>query len=96
MIELPQSPNRDKNQERYGGGALDETECAVCAKPIKNDKITAEIHVHGGWGAVVTEDEAAAMRGTAAEGGDMGMWPVGSDCLRKHPELKPYVQVPAK
>jgi hypothetical protein len=27
---------------------------------------------------------------TQDPGGDMGGCPIGSDCLRKHPEFKPY------
>jgi hypothetical protein len=25
-------------------------------------------------------------------GADLGCYPIGADCLRRHPELRPYVQ----
>ena len=69
----------------------DETPCCVCGRGIKNAKAAGMIHMHnGGWYAV-TETEAAKLKVTMP-GGDLGFWPIGADCLRRHPELKPYVQ----
>jgi hypothetical protein len=41
---------------------------------------------------VVTPAEAAVIIAREGERGDLGCYPVGPDCLRRHPELEPYVQ----
>ena len=68
--------------------------CIICGKPVNidtNPKTVPWIHDHNGGGCAVTETEARALD----PGADLGWWPIGSDCLRKHPELKPYVTVGA-
>lgn len=86
MIEIPTSPKRTANEDRYGhpGG---KTPCYICAKPIANERIRHMIHVHCGGGMAVTEEEAAKLD----PAGDLGGQPIGPECLKKHPELKPYV-----
>jgi hypothetical protein len=44
------------------------------------------VRLHGGGLLIVTEEEAATM----AENEDLGGYPIGADCLRRHPEVKPY------
>lgn len=60
--------------------------CVVCGKAVTSARRKM---VRMWWGTVlVTEAES----GTLDAGGDMGYYPIGSECLRNHPELKPYVQ----
>lgn len=85
MIEIP--CNRDFNEQfdrsqkngRY-------QPCVVCGRICTNPRFM--VHVHGGFSVLVREDEVSGLQ----EGADMGMYPIGSNCLRQHPELKPYVQ----
>ncbi len=80
MIAIPMHADFSENRERIKGDTLP---CVVCGRACKNP--VWMLHLWGGNDAV-TEDEASTLNPNA----DMGMYPVGSDCLRKHPELKPY------
>ena len=85
MINVPQYEHFSvKGRGRW---SADSTPCYICAKPIREDRIKYMLHIHCGGGVAVTEAEAA----TLDEAGDLGCHPIGADCLRRHPELKPYV-----
>lgn len=85
-IELVRSPNFSRNRER----STDTLEhCAVCGKNVK--KPVNYIHLFYG-DTVVSEVEAQRIILADDDGGDMGFFPVGNDCLRQHPELKPFIQ----
>lgn len=67
-----------KNQSRIKPGQL---ECAVCGRgiPLEKGKM---IRIGGGGSTFVppNQDDGPA---------DMGFYPIGPECLRKNPELKP-------
>lgn len=86
MMKIPHHKNLLSNLERFPA-KHGEHPCCVCGKPVKRPFKLA-VHEHNGGGYIVTEEEAAAL----ARNADLGLQPIGSDCLRKHPELKPYVQ----
>ena len=86
MIELPRSVNYGVNQDRYPCRG-NQYECIVCGKPV-NVPAKSIVRVHDGGSAVVTNEEAETLDANA----DLGMHPVGQDCLRRHPELKPYIE----
>jgi hypothetical protein len=69
-----------------------EEACVVCGRPIRIAGHPFFVWVHAGGGVAVTEQEgrglAAAGHGTASR----GYRPVGVDCFREHPELRPYVR----
>jgi hypothetical protein len=46
---------------------------------------------HNGGSDAVTEEEGTKLNAEGREGADLGNQPIGTDCLKKHPELKPYV-----
>jgi hypothetical protein len=83
MIEIPMSPHYGKNLQTWN--SADALPCVVCGKTVRNPK-----HYVHFWTAAyaVMESEVPSLDVS----GDMGHYPVGSDCLRQHPELKPYVQ----
>lgn len=83
MITIPYHKDFQKNQEKAG----DLLPCVVCGRGIKA-KNPRMVHVHDGGASIVTEDEAAKLNPNA----DMCFFPIGPCCLRKHPELKPYIQ----
>ena len=84
MINVPTSDHY--SIKSHGRHPNDSIPCYVCAKPIREDRIKYMLHIHCGGGVAVTEAEAA----TLDEAGDLGCHPIGVDCLRRHPELKPY------
>lgn len=83
MIAIPYSPNFTENMQRRNTNT-DALPCAVCGKSVTQPRYW--VHVHCGGAYIVTEEEAAELD-TAA---DMGFFPLGSDCRRKHLELRPY------
>lgn len=81
MIKVPYAPNRDKPCP------LDADPCIICGRGIRKDRIRHWVHIHGGGDYIITEDEATNLDDPA----DLLFHPVGPDCLRRHPEIKPYV-----
>ncbi len=61
----------------------DETPCAVCGKGVLRPWPHA-ILIGMGGGMAITKEESRRDRD------DLGWWPVGRDCWRKHTELHPY------
>lgn len=90
MIEISKlsgfdSDRYSKNQDQCRG---DNYPCVVCGKPVKNPKL----YVRYFWGThAVTDQEAEEIIAKEGNGGDMCLYPIGAACLKKHPELKPYV-----
>lgn len=78
-IELPTSPAYDG---RRGWG--EHWPCAVCGRPLQHPR--AWVHLVDG-GTQVCDPEAEYHDPAA----DVGWHPVGPECLRNFPELKPYV-----
>ena len=82
-MQLPQrTPDYHKNMSKAG----DLPTCIICGRGIKA-VAPASVHVHGGGSLVVTEEEAATMSAAA----DVGIYPIGPECLKNHPEMKAYV-----
>lgn len=82
MIIVPSSPNRRKNLDRNGGS---DKPCIVCGKAVKDSK--HYIHLWNGSHAVLRAEIPALN-----PAGDTGHYPVGAECLRQYPELRPYVK----
>jgi hypothetical protein len=61
--------------------------CACCGLPVPKPKFY--VHMIDGGGIALHPDDEALY---TDDGGDMGLQPVGTDCLKRHPELKPFVQ----
>jgi hypothetical protein len=90
MITIPRHPSYFKNLEHSGNG--DDPPCVVCGKGIKSANYKM---VHMFWSThLVTADEAVEIIAREGDGGDMGGYPIGPNCLRQHPELKAYVHNP--
>jgi hypothetical protein len=62
--------------------------CLICGKPVI--KPQWQIRVHDGGGTAVTETEAEILNQLGHSDADLGSWPIGTDCLKNHPELEPY------
>ena len=57
--------------------------CVVCGRAVRSARAPM-IHVNYLWRAI-TDDEYRL-----APEDSQGCWPIGPDCLRRHPELRPY------
>lgn len=82
MIQIPYHPNFSTNRDRCKD---DELPCVVCGKGVKTPKNWVRIVNGGTWIGTAAE-------GDAEPAADLGYYPVGSDCLRKHPEIKEYAR----
>jgi hypothetical protein len=83
MIDVPRS---DSYNKIFTGVSSGDGPCCICGKNIRAAK--RFVHIHNGGESLVTEVEAATMD----EAADLGLQPIGEDCIRKHPEVKPYLQ----
>ncbi len=82
FVAIPRSDAWDEN-----GGCSDEhLPCIVCNRTVKHPRHW--LHVVDGGASAVHPSFEPYDGGT----GDLYMYPVGADCLRQHPELKPYTQ----
>lgn len=86
LIEYHNSEHYTFNTRRMGNLRGNLTPCLICGKGIKNLDKAAWVHVVAGGGMILRPD-------LEWEDGlsDLGAQPIGADCLRQHPELKPYV-----
>lgn len=64
--------------------------CMICGKPCLDAKYFAWEHCGGG--TLVTREEGERLNKSGKAGGDLGYQPIGPECLKKHPELKAYLE----
>lgn len=88
MINIPFDEKFSENMDRTNSHG--DNPCIICGRKCRT--LDNLVHVHGGFSTIVTEEEAKKLNVTDG-GADMGMFPIGPDCLKKHPELRTYVQV---
>ncbi len=84
------SENYHANAQRCKGNQVP---CCVCGKPTNGN--TKFLHVvSGGLTALHPSEEERYTTNqydaNLLDSGDCGLQPVGSDCLRNNPQLKPY------
>ena len=85
-LRIPESrapENLIRARERKHGDAF---ACIICGLPAPAPKFYCHV-IDGGGTALHAEDEALYV----PDGGDMLFLPVGPECLKKHPEMKPFV-----
>ena len=62
--------------------------CYICGKRMTRKKAANFLWIVDGGTMAASPDEPKS-----ADGGDMGLFRVGPDCIRRHPELIPFVIV---
>lgn len=85
QIDIPQKLKDAQWSRKNVDG--DTYPCACCGLPVPKPKFYVHM-IHGGGVALHPDDEDIYIE----DGGDMGLQPVGTDCLKRHPELKPFTQ----
>lgn len=88
LIDLPRS------ERRYEGDTGDYPTCIICGRPIRA-KTPKYLHIVGGGLQVLSPVDDAEYRDAGDNPGDMYYHPVGAGCLKRHPQLKPYVHLRA-
>jgi len=84
-LDIKQNPDYHKHADKCGS----EYPCVVCGRGIP--KPVHYVHLYYGSMAVTEEEAAEFARKDGDGGGDLGHYPVGSDCLKRHPEIRPYL-----
>lgn len=83
---ITRDPDYVENDERRPKDTLP---CVICGRAVTSSRAR---YVHLFFGdLVVTDEEANLIYDEEGDGGDLGHYPVGPDCLRKHPELRNYL-----
>ena len=88
MIDIPRSPVKDRNERIYGdnaGGA-----CIVCSKPINTDRHKLWVRIL--YGCYICTAAEAEKEEAESPGSDTGYYPVGKECIKRFPQIKPYVE----
>jgi len=88
MIRVPMSDKRSDNKRRFPCHD-DEQPCIICGRPVKHGGGGGAVHLVEGGDCLVRINEPYDN-----DAADLGEYPIGADCLRKHPELRPYVYGP--
>lgn len=85
-LTITSDPDYAQNDERR---KPDTQPCAICGRAVTSARAKF-VHIFYG-NLVVTEEEANLIYDEEGNGGDLGFFPVGPDCLKKHPELQKYL-----
>jgi hypothetical protein len=80
-IPLVQSTEYSRNEARCKGDAWP---CIICGRPIKDNTTAKQLRIGNGGTSVVDTNS------DSDDPADMGFFPIGADCLRKHREYQPY------
>lgn len=88
MIEIPYTADHSANRARVDTSRY--LPCIVCGRAIKAAPALVRVY----WGShIVTAEEAERLHiAEGGDGGDLYYYPIGPDCLRRHPAIKPYVR----
>lgn len=84
-ITIPRKPAPAKGRRGTIGDG-DAYPCVICGIPVAKPRFTCHV-IDGGGTALHRDDEDAY----EPDGGDLGHYPVGTDCLRQNPQMKEYV-----
>lgn len=96
MIQVVRGPHYKFNEANAG----DKLPCIICGKAAETSKTWVHLNIDTeallpgpeSDNAVIAENQLSdyfvdGINITPS----LGFWPIGSDCLKQHPELKPYV-----
>jgi hypothetical protein len=87
MLNFKANPDHHLQDEKNGVG---QTPCIICGRGVREPwKYT--VHMYWGTTLVTAEEIATLSNDELPENADLGMWPIGADCLKKHPEIIPYL-----
>ena len=84
MFKLEQTPDHSRNADRVRGD--DRLPCYICGRAINTTKKNFYWLTVGGGGF----DALLPAEVDANDAGFMGLQPIGADCLKNQPGLRPY------
>lgn len=87
MLVIPRHPRFDEwSENAYGENTFP---CVICGKPIRDTKVKYRVYMDNGGLHLLSREEAKLHPEKYEE---LGMWPLGPDCYRQHPELLDYIE----
>ena len=89
-VKIPLSPRRSRNQDNARQRDPEADTCYVCGKAVKQRRFW--IWVHDGGDTAVLESEGEERNANGREAADLGWHLIGPDCMRRYPDLIPYVK----
>jgi hypothetical protein len=81
-IPIPRSPKYEENEDGPKGPKGGQQPCIVCGLACPTPQFF--VHVVDGGGSLMDSPEPTN------DGGDLGLYPIGSGCLKRYPELRDY------
>lgn len=90
MVEIPWTDDYDTNVERTNAHGRGFAPCIVCGRAVNVNSRHWEVRVHHGGSHIVSEAEAERLNAEGHESSDLGCYPIGPDCLKKNPDIKPF------
>jgi hypothetical protein len=88
MLEFIGNADHHKQEERIVD--YHDTPCIICGRGVK-DPWKYTVHIYWGTTLVTAEEIATLPDDVLPQNADLGCWPIGADCLKKHPEIVPYL-----
>lgn len=89
-MPIPQNRAPDKLIRAREQRAGDAYPCIVCGLPVPYPRFMVHV-IKGGGVALHAADENAYQ----PDGGDLGLYPIGPECRKRYPELRPYIHARA-
>jgi hypothetical protein len=95
-IAVPYNDDHHEQCERTGAMRDGYEPCIVCGRAVNVGKNHWRVRVHDGGSRIMHDTEADKLNELGFAASELGSHPIGPDCLKKHPEVKPYaVRVPS-
>jgi hypothetical protein len=86
MIEIP----RHHKYEQWSMHSYknDKLPCVICGRPVNIKTVKSRVYMDNSGEDLLSIEEAAQHPEQYEE---LGMFPIGPDCVQQHPELQGYV-----
>lgn len=83
MIAIPHTDRYRANVARHTDDD-EQRPCAVCGRPLRKGRVSYWLYEHNG--SALSQSEAIRVPKDERD-----LLPLGGDCLRRNPDLRPYV-----
>ena len=93
VSEIEDTTAKERNGRRHGNGVgQGGYPCLVCGKPCTDDGKAVWVWLHEGGSVLVDREEGERLNREGRGAADLGGYPIGPDCFRKHrAKLAPFV-----
>jgi hypothetical protein len=89
-VKVPYNDDHHEQTQRTNAYRDGYEPCVVCGRAVNQTKPHWMVRVHYGGDRVVTDAMADRLNEIGFANAELGGHPIGPDCLKQHPEIKPY------